>query len=95
MATQDPGPIDFRHYVRKYTLDDARAGTQPLRLPTGPSIGGQQPMDLFAPPVLQFRYKTKVHVNGTPTLEWSEWIDVPVVREEEPTPSPPEITSAR
>jgi len=71
-------PIEFRHYLRLFTLDDARNGVQPLRLPR--AIDGRT--ELYAPAVLQFRYREKVAtVNGGVDLQWSEWQDVPIARE--------------
>ena len=75
-------PVEFRQYIRKFTLADARNSIQPIKLPTGPAVDGQQPFELFVPqPILQFRYKEKVFLNGAQTLEWSPWADVGFVKE--------------
>jgi hypothetical protein len=77
--------IEIRQYLRKYTLDDVKMNLQALKIQVGPSVNGQPaPGELFCPPpMLQFRVKTRVHVDGKPTTEWSEWEDVPIVREGE------------
>lgn len=83
-------PIEFRKYLRKFTIDDARNGINPVRLPTGPTTS-----ELYAPPVDQYRYREKVYVEGKPFGQWSAWIMVPVVREEDGAPeSAPENTAA-
>ena len=76
-------PVEYRYYLRRFTIADLKAGLQPLQQRVGPVVNGQAPTELFAPPQLQYRYKEKVHVDGKPTLEWSDWIDVPFVREGE------------
>ena len=70
-------PIEFRQYLRLYTLDDARRGLQPIRLPQGP----QGVTELFSGPVLQYRYRERINVNGDLAMRWSDWIEVPIVRE--------------
>ena len=70
-----PAPIEFRHYLRYFTLDDAKAGIQPVRAEQNKAV------TLFMPPVLQFRYREKTMLNGAPALEWSEWSDVQFARE--------------
>ena len=86
-------PVEFRFYLRKFTLDDARQGTAPIKQQTGPpGPNGMAPWDMFAPPQLQWRYKEKVHVDGKPVLEWSPWADVLFVREgEDLQPEPPSV----
>jgi hypothetical protein len=75
-------PIEFRQFVRKWTRDDALAGITPVKLAVGPTVNGQQPVDLFAPqPILQFRYREKVHLNGAPVQQFSEWLTVDFVKE--------------
>ena len=74
-------PVEFRNYLRRFTLDDARNGVTPQRVPTGPIVNGQQPWDLFNPPVLQFRHRERVNSGGNVVMEWSAWQDVPFVRE--------------
>ena len=86
-------PVEFRHYLRKFTVDDARNGLQPIKQIVGPAVNGVAPIDIFAPPVLQFRYKEKVVVNGQVSLEWSDWADVAIVREGEESP-PASLPSA-
>ena len=69
MATASP--VEFRHYLRLATLEDIAAGMQPLRQQTANGL------QLFAPPVLQFRYKVK----GEGGVEWSPWSDINYARE--------------
>lgn len=64
-------PIEFRYYLRSFTLADLAQGAQPMRLPSG----------MYAPPVLQYRYKERVPNGAETTLQWSEWIAVPVMYE--------------
>ncbi len=70
MAVGAP-PIELRHYLRLATMDDIAAGMQPLRQQTASGI------QLFAPPVLQYRYKTK----SENVVEWSPWLDINYARE--------------
>jgi hypothetical protein len=81
------GPIEFRSYFRKYTLEDARAGLQPLRLPIGPRVNGEQPTDAFVAVGLQWRHKEKVTVDGATVTQWSEWASVQPVREGDDAPA--------
>lgn len=74
-------PVEFRHFLRKFTLEDLKSGIQPIRQQLGPMVNGQAPIGLYAPPAFQFRYKEKLHVDGAAKLEWSEWLDIPFVRE--------------
>ncbi len=69
MATNSP--IELRQYLRLATLDDIAAGMQTLRQQTAKGL------QLFAPPVLQFRYKQK----GESGVEWSDWQDINFARE--------------
>ena len=62
-------PIEFRHYLRAFTLNDVRGNVQPIRME-----GGR----LYAPPALQWRYREKT-ADGS--IQWSDWQDVPFVRE--------------
>jgi hypothetical protein len=39
-------------------------------------------MGLFTPPILQWRYKERIHVDGKATTQWSPWLEVPIVMEE-------------
>lgn len=61
-------PIEFRYYLRPFALADLQAGAQPLRVNGG----------MFAPPVLQYRYRER-GPEGAAT--WCEWQTVPVVAE--------------
>jgi hypothetical protein len=76
-------PIEFRQYLRYFTLQDGEVGVQPLRQPQ------HGVTRLFMPPQLQFRHKEKIHVDGQPTLEWSPWIDVLYVCEGDDAPPTP------
>lgn len=79
--------IEMRQYLRKYTLEDLKNGLQSVRVPVGPMVNGQQPVEVFCPPAtLQFRVKEKVHVDGKPTVEWGPWEDVPMIREGDDAP---------
>ncbi len=66
-------PIEFRNYVPLVTLADIQQGIQPIRL------DGK----LYAPPRLQYRYRERVQGdNGAaPVMQWSEWQEVPFIRE--------------
>ena len=68
-------PVEFRHFFRKYTLDDCRSGLQPFKM----QIEGK--VELFAPAELQFRYREKVLVDDAPKLEWTDWATIPYVRD--------------
>jgi hypothetical protein len=75
-------PLEFRNYVRRATIDDVKAGIQPIKIATGPrTADGFQASDLFVAVGLQWRYQETVHVNGIKTKQWSPWMDVPLVRE--------------
>jgi len=65
-------PIEFRHYVKRATLEDIKAGAQYV-----PFQG-----ELWLAPRLQFRFRERVKLNDAESLQWSEWQDVPLVREE-------------
>ncbi|HWG34687.1 MAG TPA: hypothetical protein VN650_10990 [Gemmatimonadaceae bacterium] len=65
------GPIEFRYYMRAFTLDDIARGLQPIRMAQG----------IFAPPMLQFRFRQRVANGDATRAEWSDWRDVPYVRE--------------
>lgn len=70
-------PLEFRHFMRKYTLDDCAAGLQPIRQ----QIDGR--VELYAPPVLQFRYRSgkQQDQSGEISFLWTDWSDVPYVRD--------------
>lgn len=65
------GPIEFRYYLRAFSLDDLASGAQPIRL------DGR----MYAPPALQYRYRERVPNGSETTLQWSDWQAVPIVRE--------------
>ena len=65
-------PVEFRLYATKFSLDDLKAGRQPIRSANG---------DLHNVAVMQFRYKYRLVVAGNNSLEWSEWANVPFVME--------------
>ena len=62
-------PIEFRHYLRAFTLEHVRASVQPIRARDG---------RLFAPPALQWRHREKTAEGA---IQWSDWQDVPYVGE--------------
>lgn len=64
-------PIRFQLFAKLFTMDDLRAGVQPIRL--GPNI--------FCPAVLQFSYKQRVKVGDKVEMDWSDWQGVPMVYE--------------
>jgi hypothetical protein len=66
-------PIEFRQFLPLFQLADLNLGASPIRL------DGK----MYAPPRLQFRYRERViGDNGAaPVMQWSEWQDVPFVRE--------------
>ena len=70
-------PLEFRYYLRLLTLDDIRQGAQPLKLPQGP----QGSVQLFASPALQWRYRERIQNGDALSMRWSDWQDVPLVRE--------------
>ncbi len=65
-------PVELRHFMRQFTMADLEAGLQPnrQRLQDGT-------IAVYAPPVLQFRYREKI----AGELRWSEWADVRFERE--------------
>lgn len=66
-------PIEFRHYLRTFTLEDVRENLQPIRARDG---------RLYAPPALQWRYRlARIGPDGGTTMQWSDWQDVPYVCE--------------
>jgi len=74
-------PMQMRYYWRRATMQDVRAGVKPVQLAVGPIVNGEQATDLFVPPLLQYRYKERVFVDGKPVMGWSPWCDVPQVRD--------------
>jgi hypothetical protein len=77
-----PLPLELREYYRLWTREDAMRGLVPLKLPTGPVVGGHQPFDLFVRVGLQYRGMVKsVLDDGHATTGWSAWMDCPTVLE--------------
>ena len=64
-------PVEFRYWMREFTLGDLQQGAQPLR------FDGR----LYVPPALQYRYRERVPNGSELTLQWSDWQTVPIVRE--------------
>lgn len=79
-------PIEFRNYVRRMTMDDVNKGVQGARLPIGPVVNGNQPHAMFVSVGLQYRYQEKVFLNGAKAMKWSDWITVPLVKEDDAPP---------
>jgi hypothetical protein len=79
--------IEIRQFLRRFTLEDLKSGIQPIRQFVGPAVNGVAPIELFAPPVLQYRVKERNHVDGKPTLEWTDWQDANYVREGDGEPT--------
>lgn len=70
-------PVEFRYLLRLATIEDIANGVQPIRQQTGAGV------QLFCPPVLQFRYREKGEDGG---LRWSAYRDVMYEREGDPPP---------
>lgn len=70
-------PIEFRYFVRLFTLDDARQGATPIKMPQGP----QGAIQLYASPMLQWRYRERIAEGDALSMRWSAWQNVPIVRE--------------
>ncbi len=66
-------PIELRHYLRYFTLEDLKAGLQPIQ-----QRAADGTVLLYAPPVLQVRWREKTDDGG---LRWSEFVDVRYERE--------------
>jgi hypothetical protein len=70
--------IEMRLYARKMSREDLRQGMIPVRL------GPPSAIDLYHQPILQYRYKQRVTVKDdasgqdSVTVEYTQWIDVPV-----------------
>jgi hypothetical protein len=77
-------PFEVRFYSPLYTLDDARKGIQPIRFAPAPGA----PVELLGPQVLQTRYRERIMLNGAQTTRWTEWENVPAVREMIGEPAP-------
>lgn len=71
-AAHAAGPVEFRFYLTAFTLDNVREGMNPIR------SQGPKGVQLHNPPVLQWRYKRRGEEGA---MGWSEWQDVPYVRE--------------
>jgi hypothetical protein len=74
-------PLEIRLYHRKLTLDDVANGVQGIRVQTGPIA-----WTMYRPASLQFRMRIK---SG-----WSDWLDVPIVREDDAMPADDPESSA-
>ena len=84
----DPiGPVvEIRHYLKLATIDDICRGLQPVKLPD--ASGAPQ---MYLPPVLQYRWKERVFVDGKAEFLWSPWVDVQFAKqgdEREPKDQP-------
>ena len=65
------GPVEFRLYAKKFTMDDLRMGVQPMR----------DGNDIYCPAAIQYRYKQRLVIAGKGELQWSEWSYIPFVKE--------------
>jgi len=80
-------PIEFRNYARRMTVDDLNNGLQGVRAPVlhngQPVIdaSGKAQTAMFISVGMQYRYQAKVYLDGAKALEWSPWIDIPMVKE--------------
>jgi hypothetical protein len=87
MAT---APIEMRHFLRAFTLEDAAQGVTPIR-----SADADGKPQLHCPPVLQFRYRENVYINNVKTSQWSAWTTIefayeqPAAHEPAAGPAPP------
>lgn len=70
-------PIEIRNFHRKFTLQDAVDGIMPIRDP-------QRPAELYVPAVTQYRYKQRVTTGGNVEMIWSDWQNLPFVKEGSP-----------
>lgn len=68
-------PIEIRNFMPYYRPEHATAGINPMVQ----NVNGQRLA--FGPPVLQYRVKEPVFVDGVKTTQWSEWLEVGFVRE--------------
>lgn len=66
--------MEFRYYHRRYTLHD---------LGIHPPITDRDGTH-YIPNVLQYRYKMRVTQGSTVEMVWSDWTNVPVVKEGSP-----------
>ena len=75
-------PLEMRLYASKFTLEDMRAGRQPIRSANG---------ELYNVALLQYRYRQRLVVAGKGDLIWSDWMFVPFVNEgDEAKKEPPD-----
>ena len=58
------GPVEFRFYHQKFTLEHARAGIAPLRDQTTAGV------ELYLPAAMQYRYKMRVTDGGKVDMIW-------------------------
>lgn len=72
-------PVEFRYFHRKFSMEDAELGINPVRLP--PNI-----QKLYCPTVLQYRYRMRITEGGQIETVWSEWQNIPVVIDGAPVP---------
>ncbi len=77
-------PIELRQFLRRFTLDDARNGVQPIR-----QVLANGRVELYSPPVLQVRTRERTNRDGQVALEWGEWRDTLFVREGDDAPGDP------
>ena len=68
-------PIEIRQFVPYYRPEHATAGINPMVQ----QVNGARLA--FGPPVLQYRVRETVFVDGAKMTQWSEWSEVGFVRE--------------
>lgn len=73
-------PLEVRNLCAIFTLAHLRAGIQPLQMRREPD----GPLEMFAPPLLQWRYREKVRINGAVAFQWSDWHNVGLALEAPP-----------
>lgn len=81
-------PIEFRYFLKSFSLADAESGTTPVR-----QIYPDGKVRLFNPPALQWRARERVlhEDNSVVGFKWGPWSDVLYVRAGDESPdAPPE-----
>ena len=74
-------PIEIRQFVPRFTMEHLKKGLQPIKM-----ADEQGNPEYYAPPMLQYRVREKVYVDGKQTAEWSPWMTVEFVKETVETP---------
>ncbi len=64
-------PVEFRLFMKRWERHDALMGLQFVR----------DGNELYHTPCFQYRYKMRMKQDGDFVMVWSEWQDVPLVKE--------------